>query len=168
MNIQNSEVEPKPRGRPPGSTRTPPDYLREVWLGFSIEEELIYKRRNRRPSVQEISRMIANAGGLFWGVGGNFEERLDTVLASHPSLRRATIEIVDKRPRVSFCATGRLVVNHCIQSADTLRARYYDAQRLIKTNQGLEEFWTRLLQETLGWEPKLHQVGSGQLKRPRN
>jgi hypothetical protein len=131
-------------------------------------EELIYERRNRRPSVQEISHVIASAGGLFWGVGGNIGERLDTVLASHPRWRCATMEIADKKPRVSFRETGRLIINHCIQSADTLRARYYDAQRLIKTNQGLEEFWTRLLQETLGWEPKLHQVGSGQLKRPRN
>ena len=59
------------RGRPPGSTKVPPDLLADIWIAVWLQRVSERIRTGKTPSVRQACHDLAARGGVISVVGGN-------------------------------------------------------------------------------------------------
>jgi len=147
-------TESKPvRGRPPGTTTTPHNLLQDVWLQVEAARAHYKSPTGQLVSVAAACRRIEAGGGLIWIVAGDRDSIIDAMKTPGSSLSRAQryrVELGDRGPQVIPDKNGPVIATHSISYAQSLRSRYAEANRLVRSNPFIREAWTNMLNNRLG------------------
>ncbi|MEA2879481.1 MAG: hypothetical protein QOF14_4677 [Hyphomicrobiales bacterium] len=141
-------------GRPKGTIKVPHDVLQDIWVTVETLREDMRRQRGRRPSVSEACRLIAQRGGVLWLVGGNVDAITRAMEHSKrppcSDWRRYRLERAGKFLKPVSDKQGRVIASHAIQNARTLRSRYHDANKIVRTEFYVREVWTNFVYDRLG------------------
>ena len=156
----SSQIEPKEigkarstRGRPAGTFRTPPDLLQDIWLHLEEARARHELATGKRLSVLKTCRRIEAGGGLHWIVGGDREAIFEAMKTPGSSLSRARRYRVDQTGgglQVIPDRDGPIIATHSISHHPTLRARYAEANRLVRNDPMIRAAWSNMLNDRLG------------------
>jgi hypothetical protein len=152
----NELTDPRRPGRPPGTTKVPPDVLPEVWIQIFLARARGRKFTGKSPSVRKACQAIAKGGGIISAVGGN----QDALEAANAEREKSwpRFQLSPDGKRCTPNAAGSVFVNHTLTNANTLHAKYSQAKQ-IAADPKVRMFWMNLARQKLGRPPK-HQ-GSG-------
>jgi hypothetical protein len=144
----------KKRGRPKGTTRTPPDRLQTVCLKVEQVKALARQTTGEELSDSRACDLIARQGGLAWIVGGDRDALADAMSASRNQksalsrLRRFKLD--EKSSRLVKDKEGPIFVDHFMQHSRSIRSRYVEAKALVEADPCIKEAWANILSDMLG------------------
>jgi len=138
--------QPRKRGRPKGTTKAPHDQLLHVWIRVESVRKAEAACTGIEPSTAKVCRIIEQYGGMHWIVGGD-REAIARYMAGSPRLgwRRCRVRKGEHGSRLTNDKDGPVFVSNSIAGARTLRARYVEANRLVRDNPDVRRAWTRML-----------------------
>jgi YD repeat-containing protein len=156
--VKNDSLGDRPRrdgkrGRPKGTVRTPPEHRFEIWRQVEFVRESRRLETDRRPSVSEACELIASRGGLAWAVGGDVDAITRAMERSEPAFSRwRQFRLMRERAatRLVLARDGRVIVSYLSQHGRTLRTRYTEADRLVRTDSRIRAAWTNMVYDMLG------------------
>ena len=145
--------------------RVHPDFYMELWILIRSYRILlrtgviksVLKRGNppikkgKTPSIRQVCTELAARGGFMSAVGGNVE-----AVAKENALRRTQKWVLFENPRsAKTTASSRpIFLNHRLENADTLRARYQEANKIVSSDRRTWHFWRNICRQRLGHEFK--------------
>jgi len=142
------------RGRPPRTTTTPDDSMGAVWRHVERMRRQHELSTGKLLSVRETCRQIIEAGGgLFWIVGGDRDSIIKDMKTPGSSLSRARryrAEPTVNGQRLVADKNGSIIATHAITCAQSLRARYAEANRFVLRCPSVREAWTNMVNDSLG------------------
>jgi hypothetical protein len=148
------------RGRPPGSTKVPPDLLADIWIAVWLQRVSERIRTGKTPSVRQACHDLAARGGVISVVGGN-----QLALEGENVQRKKRWQRFDSTgASLTPHASGPIFASHTLTNAETLEARYSEADKLARSDRRVRLFWTNIGRQKLGRSPK--QPSSANLRRP--
>ena len=136
------------RGRPRGSTVVPPDLRAEVWIAVRLHRIRARIATGKTPTITQVCDELAAQGGIISAVGGNVE-----ALAEENAQRQKRwlrFEINSTRSTLTPNTTGTIFVSHTITSPGTLKARYSDADKMVRSDRRVRFAWMNICRQRLG------------------
>jgi hypothetical protein len=132
-----------------------PDVRAEVWVQVFIARVAARTRTGKTPSVRRACQHIVENGGIISAIGGN----LDALAAANASKKKSWQRFEFKSDGTGYgpAVAGTVFANHTISNADTLHARYSEANKLVTSDRRVRLAWTNLVRQRLGL-PQKQQV----------
>jgi len=146
------------RGRPKGTKKTPNDLHERVFVAVEIAR---WNGRDyesgRLLSVCKGCLAVERQGGIASLLGGNIDEVRRRLLAQTNAkgvpfiIEKKIVQLLD---RIEFInGAGGIFVQHHIQAATTIRARYNEAKRTVRRDPRLARFWENRVRQATGRRP---------------
>lgn len=132
------------RGRPPGSRSVHPDLRPFIWNSVRDWCEREEARTGKSPPVKAACDALASLG-IRSAVGGNREALADANAKRAKRWPRYEIDPVSLQLRPS--AAGPIFISHSITNGDSLRARYYEADQIAKSDPRVRAAWIKMWQQ---------------------
>lgn len=146
--------------------RIHPDFHMELWIAVPsyrilLRTGLIKSVLNRgnppikegkTPSIRQVCTELAARGGFVSAVGGNVD-----AIAQANALRRTQKWVLLENPTRSAktpTSSGSIFLNHRLTSAETLRVRYQEANRIVSADRKAWLFWRNVCRQRLGYQFK--------------
>ncbi|GLR88872.1 hypothetical protein GCM10007857_55850 [Bradyrhizobium iriomotense] len=146
------------RGRKPGSRSVHPDVFPFIWISVRdwCERE---EARTGKSSVKKACDALASIG-IRSAIGGNRDALADANAKRKKRWPCFEIDPVSSRLRPS--AAGPIFISHAITNGDSLRARYYEANRIAKSDPRVRAAWINM------WRQMQEAEARQAAAKPRN
>jgi hypothetical protein len=142
-------------GRPRNTKKAPPDLHQHVWVSVECRRWGMRDSSGRLESVSQACRALARRGGLNWIIGGDVgllarkvrkkdrSKAWQEIRQVNPKRKGAGVRLVNDRH-------GQIFLQHSIQEASSIRARYNEAAEMLKHDPDLKWFWTNIFRGRVG------------------
>src|SRR5260370_1382008 len=142
------EIISRPRGRPQGSIKVPPDLRPGIWIAVRLHRISERIRTGKTPSARQACREIAAQGWFISVVGGNLHALARANAQRKKHWHRFQLE--SNGSSLSPNAAGPVFVSHTISHPGTLQARYSEATKLAPSDRRVRLAWMDLARQMLG------------------
>ena len=151
-------MEKRKPGRPKGSKKVHSDRLQHVWVAVEVERRVDFHPNSvELLSVSEACRRVAWNGGVTALLGGDIsairlslqQVKKKRSVKGPKGPRSTKVMVANGEVRFVNDIKGALFVAHSSNYSNTIRARYYEAARIVNDQLGVRKFWMSLVMTKL-------------------